>query len=151
MGRLRILRAFAVAVVLMAGLGTVAQTQFVLAALGAVGAPLSLADRLAMTADDLLGFAPLYAGLVAIGFLIAFSAAGLVRRWLPLPRLPVFALAGAVCIAVMLVLMREVFFGIPLIAGTRSPAGVAAQIACGAVAGAVFVALLPHATRRQRS
>lgn len=148
MARLRIPFAFAAAVVLMAIAGTVAQTQFVLSALKDIGAPITFSDRVAMTAADIAGFAPLYAALIAVGFLIAFSAAGLVLRRIRLPRAPVFAVAGAVCIAVMLVLMREVFFGIPLIAGARSTAGFLAQTACGALAGTAFALLLPAGRRR---
>lgn len=148
MAWLRIPLAFVVAALVMAVAGTVAQTQFVLAALGGIGAPVSFSDRLAMTGADIVGFAPLYAALIAVGFLVAFGVAGLLLRWLALPRMLVFAAAGAACIALMLVLMREVFFGIPLIAGTRTVTGFAVQIACGALAGAVFAALLPE--RRPR-
>lgn len=138
---MRIFVAFLAATLLTAVAGTVAQTQFVLATLMAVGAPVGLADRLSMTGADLLGFAPLYAGLIAAGFLVAFTVAGLLRRRVAVPRGPLFAVAGAVCIGVILYLMREVFFGIPLIAGTRTTAGVLAQIACGALGGAVFAGL----------
>ena len=143
---MRVFIAFLAATVLMAVAGTIAQTQFVLGALEAAGATVSFADRLAMTAADLIGFAPLYAVIVALGFLLAFALAALLLRRASLPRIPVFALAGAACIALMLVLMREVFFGIPLIAGARTAAGVLAQIACGATAGLVFAIL----SRRER-
>lgn len=148
MTRLRVALAFLAAVILMATTGTIAQTQFVLSALALIGAPVSLADRLAMTLADLAGFAPLYAAVIAIGFLIAFSAAGLLqRRFVALPKIAVFAVAGAVCVAVMLIAMREVFFGIPLIAGARSTAGFLTQIACGAFAGAIFGALMSRTGR----
>jgi hypothetical protein len=141
MGWLRLPIAFVLSVALMAALGVIVQTQFVISALTATGAPVALNDRLAMTGADLIGLGPLYGALIAIGFLIAFLAAALVMRVVALPRALVFAAAGAVCIAVMLVLMREVFFGVPVIAGARTLAGQAGQAACGALAGAVFAGL----------
>jgi hypothetical protein len=138
----RIVAAFAASVVAMAVAGTLAQTHFVLAALERAGAPIMLSDRLAMSAADLVGFAPLYAAIVAAGFAVAFLVGGLVRKWLLLPRILVFAVAGAGCIALMLYLMQAVFFGIPLIAGTRTVAGALSQIGLGAVAGAIFAKII---------
>lgn len=135
---MRLVSAFLAAVLLTGILASIVQTQFVLAALIAVGAPVGLADRLAMTGADLLGFAPLYTGLIALGFLAAFGAGALVRRWTGLPPVLVYGAAGAACLALMLALMREAFFGVPLVAGARTPAGVLAQLACGALGGAVF-------------
>lgn len=147
MKRLRAALALLAAALVMAIAGTAVQTQFVIASLQAVGAPVALRDRLAMTMADLAGFAPLYGALSAIGLAVAFAAAGLVRRFLKLPRGAVFAAAGAVAVAVMLAAMREVFFGMQLVAGARSGAGLAAQILCGALAGAAFAAL----TRRTKA
>ncbi len=141
MGWLRLPIAFLLSVALMAALGVAVQTQFVISALKTAGAPTGMGDRIAMTGADLIGLGPLYGALIAIGFLIAFLAAALLLRVVALPRAVVFAVAGAVCIAVMLVLMREVFFGVPVIAGARTLAGQAAQAACGASAGAVFAML----------
>lgn len=135
---MRLLAAFCGAVLLMAGLGTAVQTQFVLAALEAVGARIAFADRLSMTLDDLAGFAPIYAAVAALGFLVAFLVAGAVARRLKPLRGLIYAVAGAAAIAAALFLMREVFFGVPPIAGARSLAGQVAQILCGALAGALF-------------
>lgn len=139
--RTRILAAFILVTILMAIIGTVAQTQFVLAALADVGAKASLGDRLSMTGADLIGFAPLYGAIIAMGFAIAFAAAAFVARLGRLPRLAVFAVAGGVCIWLMLALMRQAFFGVPLIAGTRTVSGEMVQIATGVLAGAVFALL----------
>jgi len=136
--RTRFLAAFVVATLLMTIAGTIAQTQFVLAALAEVGAAANFADRLSMTGADLIGFAPLYGAIIAAGFLIAFGLAALATRFAKLPRLPVFAIAGGFCIWLILTLMREVFFGIPLIAGARTTSGELVQIACGVFAGIVF-------------
>ncbi len=129
------------ATVFMAVLGVIVQTQFVLGALAGVGAEIGIGDRLAMTRDDLMGLGPLYAIFILIGFLIAFSASALLLRFVKLPRAIVYAVAGAVCMFVMLALMREVFFGVPVIAGARSLAGELAQALCGALSGLVFAAL----------
>lgn len=146
MGLFRLLAAFAAAVLVMTVLGSLAQTQFVIAALKRTGAPVGWGERLAMSGADLIGFAPLYAALIAIGFLIAFAAAALVLRLVALPRTQIYGLAGAACVALMLVLMREVFFGIPLLAGAREPLGFAAQAGAGLIAGVVF-ALLTRPSR----
>lgn len=130
-----------VATLFMTVLGVIIQTQFVLAALSDAGAVIGMTDRLTMTRDDLMGFGPLYAVFILIGFGIAFSASALLLRFVKLPRAIVYAVAGAVCMFVMLALMREVFFGVPVIAGARSLAGELAQTVCGAAAGWLYAAL----------
>lgn len=132
--------------VFMALAGVIVQTQFVLAALSGAGATISTGDRLSMTLADMAGLGPLYLVFILIGFLIAFSAGALVVRLTPLPRTLVYAVAGAVCMFVMLTLLREVFFGVPVIAGTRSLAGEISQAVCGALAGVFFA----WTTNRQR-
>lgn len=148
MAWLRLPIAFVLSVALMAALGVIVQTQFVLSALKDIGAPVGVGDRIAMTGADLIGLGPLYAALIAIGFVIAFPAAALALRVAALPRTLVFAAAGAVCVGAMLVLMREVFFGVPLIAGARTLAGQSGQAVCGALAGAAF-ALMTRRPRKQ--
>lgn len=124
--------------IFMALAGVIVQTQFVLAALSAAGADIAAGDRISMTLADIAGLGPLYLVFILIGFLIAFLAGALVVRFTPLPRTLVYAVAGAVCMFVMLSLMREVFFGVPVISGARTLAGEISQAVCGAVAGALF-------------
>lgn len=138
---MRLVRAWLLAVIGMAVTGVVVQTQFVLGALADIGAPISMADRLSMTLADLAGFAPLYAIVIAIGFAIAFFAGWLLIRFAGLPRTPVYGVAGAVCMGVMLVAMEKVFFGVQLIAGARTAAGFSAQVLLGAFWGWTFAAL----------
>ena len=140
---LRLILAYLAAVLVMAALGVIAQSLFVLAGLGEVGARIPLSAALGMMADDLLGLGPIYAVIIAIGFVIALPAAALAGRVLPLPRAVVFGAAGLVCIAVMLTLMKDVFFGVQLIAGARSLPGFWAQAVMGALAGLAFAALTP--------
>ena len=61
------------------------------------------------------------------------------------PRALVFAAAGLVCMLVMLTLMKEVFFGVQIIAGARSLPGFWTQAIAGALAGLAFTALTPPA------
>ncbi|WP_296131547.1 hypothetical protein [Pseudomonas sp. Ga0074129] len=62
----RVFLYFLFAVLLSSALGGVVQTQFNLANLQALGAPMTLSVRLHTTALDLLGFSPLFAVLVLL-------------------------------------------------------------------------------------
>lgn len=137
----RIAAAFLIAVLAMAALGAIAQTLFVLAGLWGLGADIGLGDAASMIGADLFGFGPLYAALIGMAFVIAFLAAALTARLTPPPRMLIFTLAGGTAIAVMLLLMEQVFFGVPVIAGARSAAGFAVQCAIGALSGALFAML----------
>ena len=139
MSILRLVLAYLAAVVVMATLGVVTQSLFVLLGLGDVGASIPVASALGMMMDDLLGLGPIYAILIAIGFVIAFPVAAIAVRLLPIPRALIYAAAGLVCIAVMLTLMKEIFFGVQLIAGARTLPGFWVQASMGALAGLAFV------------
>ncbi|MFC4725340.1 hypothetical protein AB6B38_09360 [Glycocaulis abyssi] len=138
MGWFRYPLGLVLASIFMALAGVIVQTQFVLAALSGAGADVSAADRLSMTLADIAGLGPLYLVFILIGFVIAFAASALVLRLAPLPRTLVYAVAGSVCMFVMLTLMREVFFGVPVIAGARSLTGEISQAVCGALAGVFY-------------
>lgn len=131
--------AWLLAVIVTAGLGTFASAQFVIADLSAVGAAVPISERLAMTGNDLAGLMPLYALFIAIGFAIAFPVAALLSRFVIGPGSLVFVGAGATSMAVMLLAMEQVFFGVPIIAGARSGLGFLVQALCGAGGGYVFV------------
>ncbi len=119
-------------------LATIASAQFVIGALGDVGATVGFADRAVMTGQDLIGLAPLYTIFIALGFAVAFTAGGGVARKSAQSRNLIFILAGACSMAVMLLAMERVFFGVPLIAGARGGFGFAVQMLCGAAGGYVF-------------
>ncbi len=139
---LKLLLAWLAAAALAAGVGSVIQTQFNLAAIAAVGAPVPLKIRLQTTLQDLAGFAPTYAAVVAAGFLVAFLVAGwLARRW-PQRRSSLYTLAGAVAIAISILLMNAVL-PITGIGATRSLAGLLSLSAAGALGGRLFAALVP--------
>lgn len=143
----RICTAFVIAVIVAAGLATISSTLVVLQDLRRVGAEIPLDAGLSAVSRDLAGFAPLYAVLIAIGFAIAFVAAAVAVRLTRLPRVVVFVVAGGVCLAVMLMLMEQVFFGVPVVAGARSAFGFALQMGAGALAALLYVSLTPGLSR----
>ena len=138
---LRVFGAYLATVLVLVALAVIAQSLFVLAGLMAVGAEIGAADALSMVVDDLTGLGPLYAIFIALGLAIALPVAALAGRVLPVPRGWVFSAAGLVCMLVMLTLMKEVFFGVQVIAGARSMAGLLTQAVMGGLAGVVFVLL----------
>lgn len=136
--------AFIAAVLVLAVAGTITQSLFVLAALSGVGASISPGEAAGMILADLAALGPVYAALIALALLIAFSAGGVVRRLTGLPRTLVFCVAGLAAMAVMLLAMEQVFFGSQPIAGARTLSGFAAQMLAGLLAGFTFAALSPQ-------
>lgn len=129
------------AVGVTAGSSALLQSQHTVGALGALGVPVSLRERLALSLADLLGFAPTYAVIVAGGFLIAFACAALLRRWVhPFHRGRLYALAGATAVLTALLLMNHLL-GLALIPATLSLPWLAVLIGCGALGGAVYARL----------
>ncbi len=123
--------------------GSIAQTQFNLAALTELGAEIGLATRMHTTWQDLLGFAPLYALPVAAVLLIALPLASLSARALPRLRVLIFA-AGAGLGWLLALLLVDALVPMPtLIAATRGWAGLLTLTAGVAAAGALF-AMLNH-------
>jgi hypothetical protein len=101
-----------------------------------------LAERVSWTVHDLFGMLttpPPYGAITTIALLIAFLVAGLVARFTGL-RVIVFAVAGAVAIFVMFTALK-MSLGTVGIFGARGTMGLAAQMACGLIAGAVFALL----------
>lgn len=139
---LRLLLAWLLAAALAAVLGSIVQTQFSLAAIAALGAPVPLGVRLLTTLQDLVGFAPLLALLTAGGFLPAFLVAALLLRWWPAQRRLLYPLAGAAAMGTILVLM-EATLPITAIGAARSLPGVVALVIAGAAGGLAFARLVP--------
>lgn len=139
---LRLLLAWLLAAALAAVLGSIVQTQFSLAAIAALGAPVPPGVRLQTTLQDLVGFAPLLALLTAGGFLPAFLVAALLLRWWPTQRRLLYPLAGAVAMGTILLLM-EAALPITAIGAARSLPGVAALLIAGAAGGLAFGRLAP--------
>lgn len=134
------------AALLCTALAAIAQTQFNLASLQALGVEVPLGVRLRTTGADLLGFSPTFGPIAAVGFLVAFPAAAALGRWLPGARRWLYALAGALAILTAMLLMQRIFMLTP-VAAARSTAGLLALCASGAVGGLLFAWLL--ARRRE--
>ena len=121
--------------------GSIAQTQFNLKALSDLGAEIGFATRLLTTWQDLLGFGPLFAVLVAATLLVALPVSGLLARLLPKLRIVLFTLAAGAGWLLAAALI-DIMVPMPtLIAATRGWAG-AMILALGvAAAGALFAIL----------
>lgn len=123
--------------------GSIVQTQFNLAALQELGVSIPLDVRLDTTAQDLLGFAPLFAALVAAALLVVFVVAGLLLRWRPLPVMSLHVLAGTAAILALLLIM-DAMLPITPIAAARSTGGLLSLSLSGAVGGLLFAAIARH-------
>jgi hypothetical protein len=145
---LRMLRrvlAFVVAVMVL--LGSATSSYFVQRAWsGAAGhaesaasAAIPFADRISWAAHDLVGMFVPYCALTSIALLIAFLIAGVLARFTGL-RLIVFGLGGALALFALFTILRDVL-GTVGIFGARGPAGLAAQMTVGALAGILFAQL----------
>lgn len=124
-------------------LGSIVQTQFNLAAVAALGVAIDPAMRLQTTLLDLIRFAPLFAAIVAVGFLVALPLSSWLARgragrgWL-------HPLAGAAALLLALLLMRWLV-GLTPIAAARTAPGMLALVSSGAVGGWVWGRLRPAA------
>lgn len=113
--------------------GSIANSQFIMAA---HDVPVSLGDRWNMTAFDLSNMY-LYAGVILVGFVIAFAIAALLKRALPILARFAYPVAGAAALGVILGAMYLTFQTVP-ISGARSTAGFIAQVIAGGIGGWVF-------------
>jgi hypothetical protein len=157
---LRRVVAFVVAAMAMVLLGSAAHSYFVQQAWsGAAGhaygtapAAIPFADRIAWAAHDLVGMFLPYCAVTSAALFVAFVIAGVLARFTGF-RVIVFGVAGALALFVLFTVMKSVL-GTVGIFGARGPAGLAAQMAVGAVAGVLFARLtgppnvpLPRTTR----
>jgi len=135
------------AAVLTTILGSIFSSLRVIALLENVGGSISFGETFSMVLYDLFYFAKiLYLGFVGLGLLIAFGAGSLLLLILKLRnrasyRFIVFGVAGAVSMGVMLWAMKNVFFGMQLIAGARDGTGIFLQVLAGIIGGLVFALL----------
>jgi hypothetical protein len=138
---LRWLIAWLAAVIVTAGLGSVVQTQLNIARIVELGTPVGIGERLETTLQDLAGFAPLWAIIVAAGLLVALLVAGaLSRRW-PGLTVPLHVLAGLAAPAVALLAM-EAMMPVTVVAAARTWTGLILMSAPGALGGWLYVVLL---------
>jgi hypothetical protein len=143
---LKFLLAWLAATIVTAASGSVVQTQFNLAAIAALGAPVPFGVRLQTTLHDLAAFAPMLAGIAAGGFLITFVIAGLLAMRWPARRTLLYVSAGAAAIAVAILLINAQLPMTP-IGATRALSGVLALAATGGLGGYVFAVLAPARKR----
>jgi hypothetical protein len=144
---LRRIFAFVVAAAAMVLLGSVAHSYFVQQAwsmaaghaYGTAPAAIPFIDRISWAAHDLVGILFPYGALTSIALLVAFLVAGALARFSGF-RVTVFGIAGATALFVLFITMRRVL-GTVGIFGARGPAGLAAQMAIGAIAGVLFARL----------
>lgn len=139
------IRGYVIAVLVGAALGAIASSTFVLNGLADIMGPIPLGDRAATALKDIAGFGPTYAAVLAVPLAVLFGLAGLAARQIRPARIPFMAIAGGLASAGVLFGLTAAV-GTQVIAGAREPAGFAAQIAAGAVAGLVFA--LAHRPRR---
>lgn len=137
---IRILMAWAIAVVVAVVLGSLAQSAFNLAALSALDVELGIADWIGTAGHDLLNFTPTYALLVAIAFAVAWPVAATLKRAFPGHRELLFVLAGFSAIWTTIAIMNR---ALPVtgIAATRALEGTLALALAGAVAGWLYARL----------
>jgi hypothetical protein len=136
--------AFIAAVVVAEVTIAVVNAHSVMARLAELGVEIPFGTRLATYGQDVLGIAGTFVPVLLAGFAIAFTVAWAVVRWLlPGWRAVGYPLAGAACLAVVLVALEQIFLTHP-VAVSRSLLGTLLVVACGALGGWVFVLLLPE-------
>ncbi|MDM7942265.1 MAG: hypothetical protein QUV35_06510 [Hydrogenophaga sp.] len=126
---------------LAAAWGSVVQTQWNLQALVGLGVDIPAAERARTTWQDLAGFAPVYAGLLAAGWLPALAAAAVLARRRPAWRSPLLAAAAG---AGMVAAVRTVDALAPMpvfIDATREWPGLLVMAAGAAIAGWLYARL----------
>jgi hypothetical protein len=119
----------------------VVQTQFNLQAITGLGVEVPADVRALTTWQDLLGFGPVYAGIVAAGWLPALAAAALAARRWPAWRAPLLAAAAGFGLVAA---VRAVDFVAPMpvfIDATRGLTGLLVMT-LGAVLGGLLYARL---------
>jgi hypothetical protein len=129
------------ACLLAAAWGSVVQTQWNLQALVGLGVDIPASERARATWQDLIGFAPVYAGILAAGWLPALPvAAFLARRWPAWRSALLAAAAGAGMVAAVRAI--DALAPMPVfIDATRHLSGLLAM-ATGAVIGGFVYARL---------
>jgi len=133
---------FVIALLVGVVLGSVVQTQFNLAALQALGVEIPPDERVANTLHDLASFAPLYAVMFSVGFVVSQSVAVLLSGWLGGRFLALLCTGGAVVGLWATLWLVDTLAPPPtLIAATRGVAGFIAMLATAGVAGWLFARL----------
>ncbi len=125
-------------------MASISHTQFVLMELARVGAEINLTTRISASLQDLLGFLPSYAPVIAIGLLLGFSISNWVKAKFNSDSLGWYPIAGGLSLLTIHAAMYPIL-EITLIAGARSNAGLAVQIMAGVIGGWLFYLLRKRA------
>lgn len=126
---------------LAAAWGSVVQTQWNLQALVGLGVDIPAAARLSATGQDLIGFAPVYGGILAVGWLLGLPVASLLARRWPARRSLLLAAAAGVG---MVAAVRAVDAVAPMpvfIDATRHLPGLLVMAAGAVIAGLLYARL----------
>lgn len=121
--------------------GSVVQTHWNLQALVGVGVSIPARDWWRVVGQDLIGFAPVYGGILAAGWSIALPVASGLARWWPAGRSALLAAAAGVG---MVAAVRAVDMAAPMpvfIDATRGLPGLLAMAAGAVLAGWVYARL----------
>ena len=137
---IRRIGAFAAAVLATYALGAIASTQMILSEVATLGMPVNFGDRAAATLHDLAGMAMAYLPLIGASLLVAFPVAALALRYVRLPRVLGYALAGGAAIWALHLIMIAAF-GMHPVPATRTALGMALQAGAGLVGGYLFARL----------
>lgn len=140
------LQALLAAVFVTALAGSIVQTQLNIARIVELGETVSPGERLVTTLQDLAGFAPIWAIIVAAGLLVALPIAGVLGRQWPGIAFRLHLLAGFMAILVALLVM-DLMLPVTAIAATRSWAGFLLMCVPGACGGWLYFVLF---TQRQK-
>lgn len=142
---------FVIALLVGVVLGSVVQTQFNLAALQALGVEIPPGQRVATTLHDLASFAPLYAVLFSVGFVVSQTVAVQLSGWLGGRFLALLCTGGAVVgLWATLWLVNTLAPPPTLIAATRGIAGLVAMLGTAGVAGWLFARLRKRLANAKR-
>ncbi|MDL0432592.1 PQQ-dependent sugar dehydrogenase [Marinobacter sp. TBZ242] len=147
--RWKVVLAFVIALLLGSVLGSLVQTQINLQALAGLGVEISPEVRLETTLADLINFAPLYAILFGLSFLVSQVAASLVVRLAGNSgRLWLHPVAAAVGLWATLRIVDALAPMPTLIAATRDTGGLMLMLLTAAISGWVFTVLASRLPNR---
>ena len=135
---LKRLFAWGLAVLTTTGFAVIFQSQNIIARLNDLGGNIGFSERLSVTFFDLTHLGSLYGIFISIALAIAFLCGALVYKIAKFGRPVIYICAGAIAMIVMLLMMKEVFFGVAIIAGARDMAGLAFHMVAGGLGGFLF-------------
>ena len=121
------------------------QSLCVLVVMVQAGADIPAVKWLHVIWHDLYGFTfygyASYGLAVVIGFFIAMPTAAIIHKFLGMPRLFLYPLAGATAMATIMYIIKLNFYGVTIFPGTRGMSGFGLQLLAGVLGGAVFANL----------